>query len=417
MKTFKMTVMALLLMTAGAYMSACSSSDNEKTAEQVTDPIQTNVEYYIEGKVTNNSNPVAGVSVAIDGYDAVSTDEKGHFILTVKEAKAFTMECSKAGYLTKQTIADLTGEPNRSVVALSIEMTPQEPATAISRDNNYVVEPAKATEVQNEDELANIGQAGAYIPKEAIAEGTEISMTMYTPSSNTQKSDQKNISAPVTAFYINVSSGSIEATEEKPVVLALNNPSKNKAFTEMNVYKTTQSVTRAENRELIGTAIYDSKNNNYQLKLTSGILEGGYEFDVPITRTVGETKKETVGEGTLDNSGSMEAIENKTISYTTQLGWELKTPINNDLAPLIEHALQTQEGNKGLMDITYTTTTNVSGESIVYWKANRNFTEITYTFQTSDGEVSALVVLYKGVTFTYTVEDGRHSGGTSGTQN
>lgn len=415
MKTFKLTVMALLLMTAGAYMSACSDDDEEKTAEQVEDPIQSNVEYYITGKVTENGTGMAGVTINIEGYDAVTTTDNGQFFLTVKEAKEFTVNFTKAGYLNKTATVSLSGQTNRSVATVSVDMAKQEAAVAVSGNDNYIVEPGKATEAESSAELNNVTKVGAYIPKSAISGAMEVSMTAYTPDANLAASAQGEVNAPVTAMYVETTNGDLTATEENPIVLAVRNPSATTAFAGLEVYATTQTVSRA-GEEMIGTATYDPASNSYQLKLTSGTLDGGYEFRVNFTRSIGAKQTEVVQEGRVDNSGNLNAQKDVAISYTSQLGWEWQGT-DSDMSSFIQNVLSANEGSAGLTDVTYNTQTNVSGESIMYWKAVREFHEVTYTFPTTSGNIQTSLTRYTGIQFTYTVENGRHSGGTSGTQN
>lgn len=120
MKTTKFMTMALLLAAASAGMSSCSVSDNEKSPEQVEDPIKDAVEYYIVGKVTANNSALSGVTVSTSGLDAVTTDANGQFTLTVEEQKEYTLEFAKDGYLKASTIVKLSGLSNRSSVAVSV---------------------------------------------------------------------------------------------------------------------------------------------------------------------------------------------------------------------------------------------------------------------------------------------------------
>lgn len=55
MKTSKIVVMAFLLAATGMGLGSCAISDNEKTPEQVEDPILSKVQYYIEGKVSDGN--------------------------------------------------------------------------------------------------------------------------------------------------------------------------------------------------------------------------------------------------------------------------------------------------------------------------------------------------------------------------
>ena len=233
----------------------------------------------------------------------------------------------------------------------------------------------------------------------------------------TLASTQGQMSSPVMGIYFTATKGSITATEENPIILAVNNPSASTILTGMEIYQTAPVSGRADTDGYLGTATYDETSDSYQLKLTSGTLEGGYEFMIPTTRTVGAKQTEVVKEGTLDNSGNLTANKDVTINYTTQLGWEFKGEEASTLSSLLYNAILSHEGSEGMFDVTFDKKTQVSGESILYWKAVMNFNDVTYTFPTTEGNISATLTRYNGVDFTYTIEDGRHSGGTSNSGN
>lgn len=68
--------------------------------------------------------------------------------------------------------------------------------------------------------------------------------------------------------------------------------------------------------------------------------------------------------------------------------------------------------------MNYEEVTNVSGNSIMYWKAENKYNEVTYTFTLNNGTATAKLKKYTGVAFTYTNETAnQHSGGTSSTGN
>lgn len=406
--------MALLLAAAGLGMGSCS--DEEKTPEQVEDPIMSNVQYYIEGMVSDGNAGVAGVTVSTTGYDDVTTDANGVFQLIVKEAAEYTIGFAKDGYLNTSATANLKGQENRAVVALTVSMTQKAETVSVPADTNVIIEPGKVTEATGDEEVSSISEVGAYIPNEAVEGGTEVSMTSYVPESDVEATAQGEISSAVTAVYVETANGSITATEENPVILAVNNPTSNDTrFANMTVYKVEAPATRAEEHQALGEAAYDATTNTYQLVLTSGNLEGSYEFHVSSTRTLGNETTEVLNEGTVDNSGSYEAQNNIPLTYEAKAGWSFNSTIDSELAPLIKNAIEANEGSESIFSISRDVTTSLSGKSILYWKAIGKSQTITYTFELNTGDYKVELTKYNGVNIEYKViEANQHSGGTSG---
>lgn len=419
MKTTKFMTMALLLAAASAGMSSCSVSDNEKSPEQVEDPIKDAVEYYIVGKVTANNSALSGVTVSTSGLDAVTTDANGQFTLTVEEQKEYTLEFAKDGYLKASTIVKLSGLSNRSSVAVSVQMTQKAAEEDIPANQNVLVEAnstnhtTKVSNVANVGAVANITTVGAYIPQEAVEAGTKISMTQYVPEVTSTQVAQ-NSSAPVMAVYVETIGGDITAKTANPVVLSVKNPTTDGThFESMEVYADATSRASAN----LGTANYNDETQSYDLKLTSGTLSGSYEFRVSYTRTA-TAKTSVIKEGKVDNSGNFEAKKDVTIAYSAQMGWTYTAAPTGGLANLMKNAIASQEGTEGTYTMNYEEVTNVSGNSIMYWKAENKYNEVTYTFTLNNGTATAKLKKYTGVAFTYTNETAnQHSGGTSSTGN
>lgn len=409
--------MALLLAAASAGMSSCSVNDNEKSPEQVVDPIKDAVEYYIVGKVTDNGNALSGVTVTTSGLDAVTTDENGQFTLTVSDLKEYALDFAKDGYLQASTNVNLAGLSNRSSVSVSIQMTQMATEASVPTTHNVLVEADSennATEVSqatSEAAVANIASVGAYVPQEAIAEGTTLSMTEYVPEATSTQVAQ-TASSTMMAVHVATSNGSITATAENPVVLSVKNPAQaGTAFQKVTVYKSGKS--RAD--ESLGEAVYDAATNSYNLDLTSGELTGSYEFRVSSTRTA-TAANSLIKEGKVDNSGNFAAQNNVTIAYSAQAGWSYTTAPTGALAELVKNAIASLEGTEGTYTVNYEETTNVSGNNIMYWKAQAEYDTVTYTFPLMSGSVTATLKKYTGVSFTYTnVSADQHSGGTGST--
>ena len=421
MKTTKFMTMALLLAATGASMSSCSVSDNEKSPEQVVDPITDAVEYYIVGQVTENGNALSGVTVTTSGVDAVTTDNSGQFVLTVNDLTTYTLTFTKDGYLNASTDVALSGLSNRSSVAVSIQMTKKATEVSIPTGSDVLVQAnsaANATKVttttSDEASVAGIASVGAFISQEAIAADTKVSMTEYVPEAASTQSGQ-NVSSAIMAVHIETTSGRIDGSIA-PVVLSVKNPAnEGTAFQKVTVYKSGKS--RAAD-ESLGEAVYDANTNSYNYNVTT-TLNGSYEFRVSSTRNASGSATSLIKESKVDNSGNFEAKTNVTIAYGALMGWTYTTePSDNGLAALVKNAIEAQEGAEGTYTVNYEETTNISGNSIMYWKAENKYSTITYTFPLISGNVKAVLKKYTGAAFTYTnTVANQHSGGTSTTGN
>lgn len=417
MKTTKFMTMALLLAAASAGMSSCSVSDNEKSPEQVEDPIKDAVEYYIVGQVTANGSALSGVTVTTTGIDAVTTDDNGQFTLTVNEQKDYELTFTQDGYMQATTSVSLAGLSNRSSVSVSIQMTAIAAEASISNTQDVLIEAnsedntTDVSHATSEAAVANIASVGAYVPQEAIAEGTKLSMTEYVPEATSTTVAQSS-SSPILAVHVATSSGSVTATPQNPVILSVKNPATSgTAFQKVTVYKSTKS--RAD--ETVGEAVYDATTNSYNIDLTSGELNGSYEFRVAYTRSA-STSTSVLKEGKVDNSGNFAAQMDVALAYDAQAGWSYTSAPSGDLAELVKNAIAAQEGTEGTYTVNYSEKTNVSGNYIMYWKAEGKFNTITYTFPLMNGNLTAILKKFMGVTFTYTnVSANQHSGGTGST--
>lgn len=295
-------------------------------------------------------------------------------------------------------------------------MTQKAEAKEIPANKNVLVEPNKDVQeaTNGAASVEDIATVGAYIPKETIIEaGTKISMTQYVPEVTSTQVAQ-NSSAPVMAVYVETIGGDITATTDNPVVLSVKNPTTDGThFESMEVYADATSRASAN----LGTANYNTETQSYDLKLTSGTLSGSYEFRVSYTRTA-TAKTSVIKEGKVDNSGNFEAKKDVTIAYSAQMGWTYTAAPTGGLANLMKNAIASQEGTEGTYTMNYEEVTNVSGNSIMYWKAENKYNEVTYTFTLNNGTATAKLKKYTGVAFTYTNETAnQHSGGTSSTGN
>ena len=410
MKTNKILVMALLLGFAGAGFTSCAIKDNEKKAEMVEDPIQATTEYYINGKVVDaNGNNLSGVTVSA-GEIVAKTAADGTFSLTVNETGSYNVAASMDGYLkVSGEVAVPQNATNRSSYNTSFIMTKKVDAVSVAEDNNKNVVIATATNTNVEDMAKVTSGMAVEIPAatENLA-GSSISVTEYVPENSAEYAQNELI--PVANIYIETS----EDINANGIKLAISNPAQDEAntFEEMVVYKTSAS------RSGENTYPATPEGNKYVATLTGGNLAGDYSFRVKYNSTA-TTGKETVS-GEKDNSGSMNAIRDYKISYNEKMGWEYTdqnafSGLNQETVKMMKNAIKACQGAEGVTTTSKSLTTNISGNHILYYTVDNNYTETTYKFVMKGSKnVTVKTRTYTGTKLNYQIVSAdQHSGGTA----
>ena len=411
MKTNKILVMALLLGFAGAGFTSCAIKDNEKKAEMVEDPIQATTEYYINGKVVDaNGNNLSGVTVSAGESVVVKTAADGTFSLTVNATGSYNVAASMDGYLkVSGEVAVPQNATNRSSYNTSFIMTKKVDAVSVAEDNNKNVVIATATNTNVED-MANV-TSGMAVEIPAATEnlaGSSISVTEYVPETSAEYAQNELI--PVANIYIETS----KDINANGIKLAISNPAQDEAntFEEMVVYKTSAS------RSGENTYPATPEGNKYVATLTGGNLAGDYSFRVKYNSTA-TTGKETVS-GEKDNSGSMNAIRDYKISYNEKMGWEYTdqnafSGLNQETVKMMKNAIKAAQGAEGVTTTSKSLTTNISGNHILYYTVDNNYTETTYKFVMKGSKnVTVKTRTYTGTKLNYQIVSAdQHSGGTA----
>lgn len=410
--------MALLLMATGAGLSSCSVSDNEKTPEEVEDPIKDVVEYYIVGQVMENNQGLAGASVTVEGAEAVTTDATGQFRVAVSDKKAYAITVQKDGYLSAESSVTVpSGASNRDSYAISLNLTKKSAAVALNKNNDATV----VTDGAVVDGIEDIQEAGVEVPHDAITEDkTEVTVTPYVPEQAAATVSQIKDGTSIMNVYVETS----KDVDGKNAIIAVNNPTtSNTNFEDVVVYKKAAgSRADAQGYEKLGKATYDANTKSYQFKLADGTLSGDYSFRVTPTRQESGSGTEVVegAEGKVDNSGNFAALTDIQISYEAPMGWSYTTTpesvmgSDKGLASLINNAVAATEGASGVYKVSYSTKTNVSGNSIMYWSVKSAYSNVDYTFKMNNGSKTVKLKKYTGSVFSYRNETAnQHSGGTS----
>lgn len=418
MKKREIYAMALLLMATGAGLSSCSVNDNEKTPEVVEDPIKDLVRYYIVGQVTENHKALQGASVTVEGEEPVTTDAAGQFKIPVYDKKTYAITVQKDGYLSAESSVTVpSGASNRDSYAISLNLTKKSAAVALNKNNDATV----VTDGAVVDGIEDIQEAGVEVPHDAITEdNTDVTVTPYVPEQAAATVSQIKDGTSIMNVYVETS----KDVDGKNAVIAVNNPTtSNTNFEDVVVYKKAAgSRADAQGYEKLGKATYDANTKSYQFKLADGTLSGDYSFRVTPTRQESGSGTEVVegAEGKVDNSGNFAALTDIQISYEAPMGWSYTTTpesvMGSDkaLASLINNAVAATEGASGVYKVSYSTKTNVSGNSIMYWSVKSAYSNVDYTFKMNNGSKTVKLKKYTGSVFNYRNETAnQHSGGTS----
>lgn len=415
MKTNKIMVVAMMLAMAGATFTSCSKNDDEKMAEIVDDPIKATTEYYINGKVVDKDNKaIEGVSVSTDGQ-SVKTDAKGNFTLTVKNMGTYAVSAAMDGYLKAKdmNVTIPNDATNRSSFNTSFILNKKVTPVAIPEDNTEDVVISTASN-SNVGDMGNVESGLAIgIPagNEGLA-GSKIAVSEYVEqeTGNSGKNE-----AAVSRVYID-SSNDISA---KGVTMAVANPVKDggSTFNLLKVYKNNGSSRSGEDdEELMGEALMN--NGKYEVTLENGNLAGDYSFKIDYASST--TNGKETQSGKIDNSSSLNAMKDCKIPYTEKSGTIISgmDSVEGELKNMIENSVKSCEGaiSSEVSSTDKTLTTNVSGNHILYYTIENNYTETSYTYTLTGGKtVTAKVKTYTGTTVKYQIESAdKHSGGTVG---
>lgn len=412
MKIEKILKVALLLLAAFG-LTSCGKDD--KNPEIVVDPIANNVEYYIAGKVVADNGALSGVSVTA-GNATATTDDKGQYIITVKDKKSYTVSFAKNGYLTiTNAITEITSDAtNRSMTYLNVTMSKEGVKVTITPSEDKII--TEKGEGEIEDAITAVT-----IPAGSITKTTDIIVTPYVES-NATANNTPGISNETIAITNVIITSSENTTLSKNITLAVNNrASSDSYFNEVEVYK--KSAARAaDDWEKLSDADFDKTSNSYKVTIEKGSsLSGEYSIRVKSTKTVSAIKTNEINkEESKSNAGNMSAINNYSFTYEAKAGWDFTSSVSgveSSMADMIYSTIAAQEGGSaGFYSVPQTVTTNISGDYVMYYLSKAQYVDKDYTFYINGGEaVTVSVKHYVGMEVTYTNQSSKmHSGGEIG---
>lgn len=175
------------VLLAAICLTAAGCGKDDKTPEQLPDPLDTTTEYYLVGVVSSAEGVVKGAEVKITDDIKATTDAQGKYNLTLSKTGDYTVavKASKLeDFSTKVNIA--SSAKNRSTLTLNVKMSKvveyTAPKEAVSGQETKVEVPA-ATETETPAAIVTA-------PANAVDEGVKISAGAY-------EEPKANVSAPV----------------------------------------------------------------------------------------------------------------------------------------------------------------------------------------------------------------------------
>ncbi|MDR0891006.1 MAG: carboxypeptidase regulatory-like domain-containing protein, partial [Mediterranea sp.] len=201
-------VVAFSLLTAGL-TTACHDKDDPKP-EVVSTPDAT-TEYYILGTVQNAGKAQANIQVNAAGKE-LTTDAKGEFQVTLTQTGTFAIRVEQAKYLPIKTeVVIPQGAENRTAVKIVLPLTEKSEPTLVDPSQIEEGKPAKVEDTSNSNrdvpdqeqdmgitapdqvnESTPIAKMSIEIPKGALEESQEISVTTYVPIPTVTNTVPKN---------------------------------------------------------------------------------------------------------------------------------------------------------------------------------------------------------------------------------
>ena len=431
-KSYLLGLMAVALMGS---MTACHP--NEVKKEIIVDPAETEVEYYISGKVADQDGAaLANVEVKTNGASA-KTDAEGKYKLTVKERGTYKLEFALEGYESKgnNEISMPMDFANRSTIVLNatlnkvgVKVNIAEKMKEAEEKNEVVVITEKGAETQK-NEGAEEGEGTKEEVEATVAvtvapgaikaeDAGNVSVTPYVPENENkaQEDANSNTEKKVEASVVNVN---IESEKdiilEAPVAIQVQAKveKQEEAFETVKVYR--EVAARAIDWEYVCDAIYNAASNSYVMKLEKGDkLNGNYSFRVEPTLKSVKNNSSVVKSEQISNAGNVDAIDYK-VSYETKMGWtaEFMKSVDASTQKQILKAIASKEnGAEGVVTDTNEISGKISGDHILFYTVKANTTVKVYSMKLKGGEVDVKVTNFKGSVYEGKVKDAQtHSGG------
>lgn len=167
-------VKVLLCFLVATMVVSCSKKDEPVVP---TDPkVEIATAYYFTGFVHEGDIHLAGVDVLLNGVKKATTDKDGAYAFSVENKGAYDISFQKTGYIPQTLTRDNSTIADQQSVVVNVRMAKTASPVVATGDAQAVTSKTTASGVELSVALD--------LPKGAIAKGTSMTLTPYTPTAN-----------------------------------------------------------------------------------------------------------------------------------------------------------------------------------------------------------------------------------------
>lgn len=436
MKKRELFLGGLLLFTmAFGTVTLTACGDDDKENEIVTDPLESEKEYYIVGTVTTANGVLAGAKVDAGNSLTATTDAQGTYQLTVKETGEYTLNFTAdkmENFETKVTIA--SSAANRTQATLNVKMAK---AIDMSAGKTTEVKENEDTKVEIPNQETNETEAEINIPSGSAEAGTTVTAVGYEEAQGAQSEDTSTGTQTITASMSNIAvqTSPEDATAKADIEISIPNAANADNYFDTDFMEALKDNAATKAATKFGEVAF--KNNSYVITIPQGEkIAGKYAAKVKYGKKADNVK---AGEyNKVNNQNSVVRIENRdysaldvTLAVETTCGWKYTTSptealsavgASNNLAASIQKYIENNEGKEGTYSISKELKASISGNHVLFFGSKAKTQTKTYTFNIivkgEKKQVTVKLMCYVGYTEEYTNGPlSQHSGGTTGGAN
>lgn len=434
MKQKSLFVKGFLLCTMALCAAGCTIGGDDKGYQIVDDPMKSNTEYYIVGRVSrsqsdsskeNATEPVPNATVTISDDIKTTTDDDGVYQLTVSSASTYSVTFSASGledFTTNAVIA--SNAANRSQVTLNVKMAE---AIVYVEAEKETATAGTATEVHAPNITDDDTMTDAYItiPADAVDAGTEVMAVVY---------EEAQVVTPTatTAAMNNISiiTDPENAVSTSPMPVRVENQGNASNYLDpayITIVKQDDATTRTATE--LGNPTFNTSNNHYEFEIPIGKIAGKYAMNLSFDKQSNASSEYNEVNGTSEvvriENREYDAQTGVKLNVKVKNGWQydkdtnLKDAFGNEgVRNAIKKYIETLEGAEGIYYTTLELVTNISGNHVLYYGNKATIEEKTYTFHVMINGISKPISVklkcYTGYTEQYTNGPiSQHSGGST----
>lgn len=377
-------LLAATLVVGGMTFNSCKDDEESPVPEIVENPLEKEA-YFITGKVTDGTNPLADATVAT-GSLSVKTDTDGNYQLEVSKKGSFEVKFEKDGYITIQGEVTIDNKAAKgAMVSYSQTLTKKAEPVKVDPEKESKVTPDATLDVT--------------IPAGAVKEETEVTMTPFVPAADkeAQKAAEKAVSSGTTTPVTVTTSMSLASIDCEPDGLKFEKPVEVK----LKASEAAGGVYFTQARHFVngvdnGAAGYDAASRSYVI-----MLDGFSVHEVKVSTNLSvSASPESLYSEVIDNIGKTAPVLQK-ITFKAKQGWKIVSKsagVTGDIeSKLMAAVTNTLSSEEGVSETEITKEVAVSGDVKMTISYDQSVVSYTFSVETSAGTESIVAKKYDTV--------------------